>query len=551
MNLNENKGIVARIFTSFCHFSHSCGFSKALILGAAVGLMACGATPIRSTTQTDYDVIVVGAGMGGLSAGAHLAVAGKRVLLLEQHFKVGGCASSFVRGEYAFDTALHEMSIGGGHGFVTDLMEKAGVLSEVEMIRVPELGRSIFPGKEFLQAEGIEAFKAVLKEHWPKEEQGIDKYFALLERMSEEVAELRGLFMGNPIKSLFTKMAIPLRQRTLAKYYKSTVQEVLDEHFHDEKLKAAIAQFWVYHGPPPSKQWAIIYMVGQYSYLKNGGWQFKGASSSLSEAYADSIRKHGGTVKTSTMVNKIIVEDGKVHGVVTADGEKYSSRFVVSNADPFQTFFKLVGEEKTPRDIKKRLHEMEPSKSLAGVYLGLDVPIAYWGIDDYEIFYNASWDHEAMYEAMIDGRYDEGMLAMTFYSNLPDDFYAPADKGAMVLNTYSDFDYWSDDEHIYEKQKEHMISELIKMAEKVMPGLSEHIVYREGMTPKTIHHYTMNYKGAPYGMAIDVPQRDRFENKTDIAGLYMAGSWAFPAHSVGMAQVSGFMVSEMIVKSDK
>ncbi|MBN2717784.1 MAG: hypothetical protein JXX14_18185, partial [Deltaproteobacteria bacterium] len=235
----------------------------------------------------------------------------------------------------------------------------------------------------------------------------------------------------------------------------------------------------------------------------------------------------------------------------TQGGKKYTSRYVVSNADPFQTFFKLVGEDKTPRKILKQLNDTKPSTSLAGVYLGLDVPAQYWGIDDYEIFYNKSWDANDMFDAMLNARYEEGLMSITFYSNLPDDFYAPKDKAAIVLHTYSDYDYWSDDEVIYEQQKEHMISSLIGMAEDIMPGLKEHIVYQEGMTPRTIHHYTLNYKGAPYGMDFNVAQRNRFDIETPIAGLYLAGSWAFPAHSVAMAQVSGFMAAQMIAKRDK
>ena len=523
-----------------------------LIIAIAGFALACGATPLPRTVTTDYDAIVVGAGMGGLSAGTHLALAGKKVLVLEQHFKVGGCASSFVRGDFGFDTALHEMSVGGGDGgFLKDIIRKAGVYDKVEWIRLPNLGRSVFPGTEIIQTDGVAEFQAELISHWPEEEANIVTYFKMVEKMNMEVSELRGIVMGNPLKALLTKMAIPLRQRTLAKYYKSTLQEVMDEYFQNPQLKAAISQFWVYHGPPPSRQWAIIYLIAQYSYLKNGGWQFMGSSSSLSDAYADRIRELGGEVRTNTLVTRILVEDGQVRGVETEDGKQYTSRYVVSNADPFQTFYKLVGEDKTPRKIKKQLNEMKPSTSLAGVYLGLDVPAQYWGIDDYEIFYNRTWDYEEAFDAMVNARYDEGIMSITFYSNLPDDFYAEKDNAAIVLHTYSDYDYWSDDEVIYEQQKEQMIDSLIKMAEDIMPGIRDHIVFQEGMTPKTIHHYTLSYKGSPYGMEFSVDQRDRFDIETPIAGLYMAGSWAFPSHSVGMAQVSGFMAAKMINKRDR
>jgi hypothetical protein len=130
-------------------FQHFTG--HLLILAIAGFVLACGATPLPRTVKTDYDAIVVGAGMGGLSAGTHLALAGKKVLVLEQHFKVGGCASSFVRGDFAFDTALHEMSVGGGDGgFLKDILRKAGVYDKVEWIRLPNLGRSLFPGTEII-----------------------------------------------------------------------------------------------------------------------------------------------------------------------------------------------------------------------------------------------------------------------------------------------------------------------------------------------------------------------------------------------------------------
>jgi phytoene dehydrogenase-like protein len=210
-----------------------------------------------------------------------------------------------------------------------------------------------------------------------------------------------------------------------------------------------------------------------------------------------------------------------------------------------------VGKNKTPRKIIRQLENMKPSTSLAGVYLGLDVPASFWGISDYEIIYNKSWDYDQIYDSMIKGEWEDGMVSMTFYSNLPDDYYAPEGKGALVLHAYSDYDYWSDDEDKYNSQKEHMMDTLIKMAEDIMPGLSKHIIYQEGMTPKTIAHYTLNYKGAPYGMDFTVDQSDRMDIQTPVPGLYMAGSWAFPAHSVAMAQVSGYMAAKSIIKEDQ
>ena len=114
-----------------------------LILIAAT-MHGCATSPLPRNRSTDYDVIVIGAGMGGLSAAAHLASGGMNVLLLEQHYKVGGCATSFSRGEFNFDAALHEMSLGGGRemALVQIIMERAGVFEKIELIRVKE---QLFP----------------------------------------------------------------------------------------------------------------------------------------------------------------------------------------------------------------------------------------------------------------------------------------------------------------------------------------------------------------------------------------------------------------------
>ena len=136
-------------------------------IGALAALLAClGCSAVQKTDaeKTDYDAIVVGAGMGGLSAATHLAARGMHVLVLEQHYKVGGCTTSFERGDFKFDAALHEMSVGGGREkpLLFTLLEQAGIRDKVELIRIPDLGRSIFPGFEFTSPAGEKEYVAAL-----------------------------------------------------------------------------------------------------------------------------------------------------------------------------------------------------------------------------------------------------------------------------------------------------------------------------------------------------------------------------------------------------
>ena len=522
-----------------------------LILIAAT-MHGCATTPLPQDRNTDYDVIVIGAGMGGLSAATHLASGGMKVLLLEQHYKVGGCTTSFSRGEFNFDAALHEMSLGGGRekALVQTIMERAGVFEKVELIRVKEQCKSVFPEFEFVQPEGEEAFFNALKKRWPDEADNLNRYRDLLIVLSDEISELRNLYLANPLEALLTKITLPLRQRTLFKYHNKTVQEVLDDFFESEDLKAVIAQFWLYHGPPPSEQWSIIYLIAQYSYLLHGGWQIKGSSQALSDAYSARIKELGGTVITDTRVTSINVTDGRVAGVDTEYGDTYTSRYVVSNADPFQTFLGLVGEKEFSGRFLRKLKKLEPSNSFAGVYLGLDVTPDFWGISEYEIFLNKSVDHQANYEAAMAGDYENGFMSLTFYSNLDDPFYAPKGKSVLSIHTYSDMSLWPEPGEEYTRQKEEMMDTLITMAEEIMPGLRDHIEVKEGMTPRTVKNFTFNQDGTPYGLNFTVEQQNRINIHTPIGGLFMAGSWTWPSHSVGMAQVSGFLAANIILNKE-
>jgi phytoene dehydrogenase-like protein len=515
-------------------------------------LLQFGCTAIRSANKdagTDYDAVVVGAGMGGLSAATHLAVGGMRVLVLEQHYKVGGCTSAFRRGDFRFDAALHEMAAGGGREtpLIVTLLEKAGIRDDVKLIRIGELGRSIFPDFEFTTPNGEREMVAAMSARWPKEAASAERFRELMSRVHDEIGALRNLYLGNPVKAMLTKLAVPLRQRTLFEYRSATLAEVMDELFEDPQAKAVASQFWSYHGPPPEKQWALIYLAAHYGYLINGAWQIAGSSQALSDAYAARIEELGGKVMTGTRVAKILVEGGRVRGVETAAGERFTAKYVVSNADPFQTFYGLVGADKTPVSVLRKLERMKPSNSLAGVYLGLDVPIDHFGVPDYEIFLNTSLDAGAMYENAMAGRYEQGFATVTLYSNLGDPFYAPPGKSVVTINTYSNKALWPAPGPEYAAKKREMIDALEHMAERVLPGIRDHIEVEVGMTPRTIESYTLNYDGVPYGWDFTPEQHARMEIPTPIDGLYMAGAWTWPAHSVGMAQVSGFFAARMIL----
>jgi prolycopene isomerase len=493
---------------------------------------------------------VIGAGMGGLSAAAHLAAGGMRVLVLEQHEKVGGLASSFERGGFVFDTALHEMSIGAGEGSPRAILEQCGVWDKVELVRVPDLYRAVYPDFEFVLDGDAASALAEMCRRWPDECDSVHEFYALMTEVHEEVAELRTLYRSSPFTATLALLVAPFRQPKIFRYREATVEELLDEHFDDPELKRALSSFWPYYGPPPSRLFAPTYMLATHTYMEYGAWQVKGTAQRLSDAYRERIEELGGQVRTSTLVTAIEVDDDRVTGVTTSAGDRISSRYVVSNADPYQTFFRLVAAEHVPDDFAEDLMELEPASSVVGVYLGLDVEPSFFGVDDYEIIYFAGDDHDEMNRAMLEGRWSEGWVTITYYSVLDPETYAPPGKSVVVLNAYSDFDRWPDDPGEYEANKREMMDQLIALAGRALPGLADHIEVEIGMTPRTVAQYTLQHRGVPYGFASTPEQPMRVSTKTPIDGLYLAGSWTFPFHGVSMAQVSGYKAAQLILDEE-
>jgi all-trans-retinol 13,14-reductase len=495
----------------------------------------------------EYDVVVVGGGMGGLSSGALLSSYGFRVLLLEQHHKVGGCTSSFTRGEFAFDAALHEM-LGGAPGTALgDLLHEAGVDDKIELIPIPELYRSIFPGVDFVMPGGRDAAIEALCEAWPEECPGIIAFHEEMRAVAEQTSGLADMQR----RSSLSKILIPFQAPAVVRNLRGTTGELLDRYFQDERLKAVVAQLWVYYGPPPDELWPIIFFSANHNYLTQGAYHIRGSSQALADAYAERIVELGGAVRTGTRVGSIDVVAGRVVGVTTQAGEHIPARYVVSNADPYQTFHTLVGREHLPEALLRKLERMEPSNGLVGVYLGLDVEPSLWGIDDHEIFYNTTLDAERAYRSMMDGSYDEASITLTFYSNLGDDFYAPPGKSVLVLHSYADIASWPEDREAYLAEKERVAARLIELASRQLPGLAQHIEVMEVATPTTLRSYTLAKAGTPYGFDATPEQGLCLPNTTPIDGLFMANAWTSPGQGVSTAQLSGREAARQVLERER
>ena len=486
----------------------------------------------RESRRDAYDTIVVGGGFGGLAAGALLARAGKRVLLVERHDRVGGYGHSFRRSRYRFDSAVH--LIGGcepaepGTGLVARLLDALGLRGRSPLVRVDPVYDGRYPALHVRVPGSIEGFVDAHARVFPAERAGVRSFVDECVRLRAELA-----LAGEAAAGGAPPAAALERLPALRRHRRSTLARVLDEHLKEPAAKAALATLWPYVGLPPSRASFLYFATMLLSYVDEGACYSRGTFQTLADQLAAAIEAAGGEVLLRAEVRRILVSGGRAAGVVLEHGQRIEAPAVISNADVRQTALDLVGREHFGPRWLARVDRLAPSISAFVAYGATTLDLRSADLA-HETFSFETIDHEASYEAALAGA--PRWLTCTV-PTLADPSLAPPGEHLFVLTTlvgYAPAARWR-------REKARTTDALLALADRFVPGLARATTFLEGGTPRTLERYTRNEAGALYGFALSPDQvgPGRPGAATPVVGLLLAGHWTQPGGGVYGVLASG------------
>lgn len=480
-----------------------------------------------------WDYIVIGSGMGGMTAAAFLAKLGRRVLVLEQHYVPGGFTHTFKRKGWEWDVGVHAVGEVTNHSLsgrllnhITEGQLKWASLGPVyDAFHYPDGFEIDFP-------DTPQKFRNNLLAAFPKEQAGIDGYFKV-------VREVAGSMRNYYLSRAAPRQAAPILDRLLARTAQSHLlkqtEQVIAELTDDEHLRAVLVAQWGYYGSTPSRSsFAMQALVAKH--FMHGGYYPVGGSGSIASGLLGTVSRAGGYTRIHADVQQIMVENERAVGVRLTTGEEIRAGRVISAAGVVSTLQRLLPADCQSAEWTAGIKKLPPASAHVCLYIGFEGDIRAAGAGAANQWFYETWSMEEKAWQVQPGAVPRAPVLYTSFPSMKDPLHEPGPEqrhtGEVVTFVpWSTFEPWADTRWKkrgpeYQAFKDEMKARLLEQLLERLPGLRPHVRWTELSTPVSTDHFCRPIEGSIYGIE---PTPERFRNvhlrpKSPIRDLYFAGS---------------------------
>ncbi len=509
--------------------------------------------------------IIIGAGMGGLSAAIHLAARGERVTVLEQQAQVGGKLNRVTMHGYSFDTGPSLITM--PHVF-RDLFQVAGRRLENYLDLIPLDLTCRYFYRDGLILNAWRDHQRICEEFArlnPHDGEAFTRFFAYARRLHEAAADpFLYHSLGNPLDVLRTFIQYVLAgqaehaetasntwqrlQSVLAALAPKTLDQVVREFFQDEHLRQLFDRYATYNGSSPY-QVASVYSIIPYVEFADGGWYPRGGIYALAQAFAQLARELGVRIETNCAVRRILVEHGEARGVVLADGRIMRANSVIANSDVVTTQRQLLSPAVRKQATLRRMEQLEPSCSGFVLLLGLDKQ--YPALAHHNIFFSDDY-HTEFDDLFVRHEPQRNPTIYVCATTRTDPTQAPAGGENLFVLVNAPYltqqSNWQHDGPLYRER----VLELLASYQQIdLKDIREHIVCESMITPEDFWHTYGSNAGSIYGLSSNArmaPFTRPGNRSKDIRNLYFVGGSTHPGGGVPLVTLSGKIVADLIAQ---
>jgi phytoene desaturase len=498
--------------------------------------------------MADYDAIVIGAGLGGLSTASILSKQGFKTLVLEQSDIIGGCCSTYESQGYKFDVGASIVEILHPMDRFFELMGKRRE-DYIELVPCDPIYSFITEdGRRFSYPTDIDETTRVIESIAPEDVEGWKRFSSMGIEMIDEMMDS---MMLSPMNTISEAMSMAAKNPKVMRFMPlllRTHQGVTRSYYKNPIIQSSVAFQSYFAGAPPEIGSGIFGFIALTEHL--GIYYPRGGMISIPESMVKAGREHGLEVRTGRKVEKILVEKRKAHGVRLEDGTEITSKIVVSNVNGKVAYLKMVGPENLPSWAVRAISSYRHSMPCPMIYVGLDTR------PDLEAHHTIVTGSIDTMNGVWNNYYTKDLIPSTAMSLVcwpteADPSLAP--EGHHVLNflcnapaPYAPLgDNW---DRIKDWYKEEALKGLERL---VLPGVRDHIKYLEVSTPLDFERRLLSPQGSIYGLFSDMTSLALFRphaRSRAIKNLYLAGSSTHLGGGVPVTIASGIITSGYITK---